>query len=334
MSAYPTLFSPITVAGLSLANRVVMPPMASAMDVTTDQFRCWYEARARGGVGLVIMEAFSVGRLLRDEFCEALKPTVEAIHGHGVPVVLQLFQPPQTPEGEAIWPSKTHDRRAATEEELAAIAPRFAAVAGRCKAVEFDGVEPHGAHGFFLNQMFSRFNNRRDDRYGGSLEKRMTLGLEIVAAIRAEVGAGYPIFYRHTAEEPDGYTVADSVEYLGRLMEAGVDVLDISPAMRAKDHAAIAAEVKAQLSAPVIAVGGMEVAEWAEAALELGKCDLCAVGRQLIADADWPMKVRDGREDEIVHCTKCDIRCFGNLRDGIPIGCEENAASGNEYRMV
>ena len=100
------------------------------------------------------------------------------------------------------------------------------------------------------------------------------------------------------------------------------------------DHAAIAAEVKAQLEAPVIAVGGMEVAEWAEAALVQGKCDLCAVGRQLIADADWPMKVRDGREDEIVHCTKCDIKCFGNLFEGIPVGCEENPMSGNEYRTV
>ena len=181
--------------------------------------------------------------------------------------------------------------------------------------------------------MFSPAFNTTDDKYGGSLEKRMRLGVEVVAAIRHEVGPTFPIFYRHTAEA-EGYGVAESVQFCNKLIAAGVSVLDISPSFRGEAHAAIAAEVKAGVNAPVIAVGGMDQPEQAETALREGKCDLCAVGRQLIADADWPRKLAEGREAEIIACTKCNLRCYGHLREGIPIGCEENPRSGNEYRMV
>jgi NADPH2 dehydrogenase len=330
----PLLLSPVHIAGLALKNRIVMPPMNTAMGVGSEQFRAWYEARARGGVGLIIMEAISVYRLLDDDICTNLQATVTDIKANGVPVVIQLFQPPASADGNAFTPSPVDDTRAISPEELEAIPANFGRAAARCREVGFDGVEPHGAHGFFLNQMFSVFANRRTDRWGGSLDARMTLGVEIVQAIRAEMGAGYPIFYRHTAEEPDGYTVADSVLFIEQLVAAGVDVMDISPSMRGRVHADIAAEVKAQISVPVIAVGGMEDPDMAETALREGKCDLCAVGRQLIADADWAMKVSEGRLDEIIQCTKCDIKCFGNLGQGLPIGCVENPKSGNEYRLV
>ena len=356
LAQFPTLLGPTEMAGLTLKNRIVMPPMATAMQVGSDQFHAWYEARAQGGVALIIMEALWAQRLCDDEFCEKLEPTVEAIHDRGIPVVLQIFQPSVSLDGEPFAPSATDDARAATEDELAEAPGRFAEAAARSKEIGFDGVEPHGCHGFFLNQMFSPLRNRREDKYGGTPEKRMTLALEIVAAIRHEVGGDYPVFYRHTAEEPDGYSPEDSISFLGKLLDAGVDVLDISPStsdlpprgfhrenVKSDDdssgapelaHCDLAAAVKQALSAPVIAVGGMEDPEMAEAALREGKCDLCAVGRQLIADADWPKKVIEDRMDAIIHCVKCDIKCFGNLADGIPIGCVENPRSGNEYKMV
>lgn len=333
--AFPLLFGPYEVVGLKLKNRVVMPPMATAMEVGSDQFRCWYEARARGGVGLIIMEALSVYSLAEARFADSLAATVEAVHAHGVPVVLQLFQPSFSERGEPFAPSAGDGVREASTEELAAIPERFAAAAAQCQRVGFDGVEPHGAHGFFLNQMFSPLRNRRLDRFGGSLENRMRLGLEIVTAIRQSVGPGYPVFYRHTAEEPDGYGVEESVVFLRSLTEAGVNVLDISPSTRANVHCDIAAEVKAAVpDTPVIAVGGMQDPVQAETALATGKCDLCAVGRQLIADADWPRKIMEGRAAEVIACTQCDTRCFGNLAQGVPIGCVENPRSGNEYRLL
>lgn len=334
---FPLLLGPVEIAGLALANRIVMPPMVTRMQVGSEQHQAWYAARARGGVGLIIMEATWAQHLCDDEFCAAMEPTVVGIREHGVPVVVQLFQPNVTPDGEQFAPSETEGARAATEAELAEIPARFARAAARCRELGFDGVQPHGAHGFFLNQAFSPLRNRRDDRYGGSLERRMTLALEIVAATRREVGPDYPIFYRHTAVEPGGYTLDDSIAFLRRLLEAGVNVLDISPSNSnapQAEHCDIAGPIRAALGAPVIAVGGMDDPVRAEAALEAGKCDLCAVGRQLIADADWPRKVSEGRLEDIIECVKCDEKCYGNLRRGIPIGCTENPQSGNEHRLL
>lgn len=353
--SYPMLSGPAQIAGLDLRNRVVMPPMASAMQVGSPQFESWYEARAEGGVGLIIMEALWVERLADADYADRLTGAVERIHRHGVPVAIQLFQPARDAEGNPFAPSATPDARAAREEELAAMPAVFAQAAARCRAVGFDAVEPHGAHGFFLNQVFSALQNRRTDRYGGSLENRMRLGVEIASALRAELGESYPIFWRHTMQQAEGYSVDDSIEFLGALLRAGVNVLDISPSTTDRPpqsrhinadgavgpaagcelaepvHCNLAALVRETLGAPVIAVGGMEDPARAEAALATGKCDLCAVGRQLIADADWPRKVFEGREREIIACTKCDALCFGNLRKGVPIGCTQNPRSGREY---
>lgn len=349
---FPTLFSPLEVAGLELDNRIVMPPMATAMVPGSEQFAAWYAARAEGGVGLIIMEALWAPRLADAEFTEKLRGTVEGIHACGVPVVLQVFQPSQDAQGCGIAPSDTMEDRGVTAEEMAQIAPTFGVAAARAREVGFDGVEPHGAHGFFLNEVFSPITNRREDRYGGSLENRMTLGLEIVAAIREQAGSDYPLFWRHTMEQPEAYGPQESMQYLARLVEAGVQVMDISPsttdrrlegeiAAKPEDplyafadprHCNLASLAAQALDVPVIAVGGMEDPEAAEAALVMGKCDLCAVGRQLITDPQWPAKVRDGRMDQIIHCTKCDTMCFGHLRLGKPIGCAQNPRSGNEYR--
>ncbi len=358
-SQFPRLLGPVAIAGLALHSRIVMPPMNTAMPIGSDQFRAWYEARARGGVGLIIMEAVRVHALAHADCLEGLAAALAAVSRYGVPLVLQLFQPPSTPQGDPFAPSATAGTRAATEAELAAVPGTFAEAAAHCRELGFAGVEVHGAHGFFLNCMFSPLTNRRTDRYGGSTERRMTLAREIVAAIRSRVGADYPLFYRHTAEQAEGYTLADSIVFLGELREAGVNVLDISPSTRDlppdrvemarsadadaegascepadRSHCDLAGQVRAALGGPVIAVGGMEDPARAEAALRDGKCDLCAVGRQLIADSDWPTKVRTGRLGEVIRCTKCDVKCFGNLRAGVPIGCVENPRSGNEYRLL
>lgn len=327
---FPLLLSPVEIAGLTLRNRIVMPPMNTAMDTASAQYRCWYEARIHGGIGLLILDAVQVQLVADPAYCERLRPIVEAAHAEGVPVIVQVIQPPATPDGEALAISEGQSGRVATTDDLDAIPARFAQAARNLADIGCDGIEPHGAHGFFLNRMFSPFHNRREDRYGGSLEARMTLGLAIVGAIRDEMGETWPIFYRHTCEG-EGYTIGDSLRFLERLVEEGVDVVDVSPSMRDDRHAQIAAEVREGLAVPVIAVGGMEDPARAEEALAAGKCDLVAVGRQLIADADWPRKVAAGRLDQTIGCTKCNLRCYGNLAQGIPIGCLENPLSGHEW---
>jgi 2,4-dienoyl-CoA reductase-like NADH-dependent reductase (Old Yellow Enzyme family) len=330
MSEYPMLFSPVKIAGLSLKNRIVMPPMASVMELGGDQSNAWYTARAKGGAGLIIREATCIYDLAKPEKCHRLTRMVDASHAQGVPVIQQLFTPGMSESGEAFATSAKQELRAATTQELDAIPTIFARAAVNCQAAGMDGVEPHGAHGYFLNQMFNPTINRREDCYGGDAKARMLLGLRIVEAIRKAVNDDFVIFYRHTAEA-DGYGIEDSIPFLQKLVDAGVNVLDISPSWRGNEHCEIAAPIRDALKVPVLAVGEMDNAALAEKALQSGRCDLCAVGRQLIADADWPNKVASGNDAEIITCTKCNAACYGNLAKGIPIGCVENPVSGNEY---
>lgn len=297
---FPLLFRSGSIGGVQTENRIVMAPMIPRVPVGSEAYRAWYEDRARGGVGLIISGALIPYDLLRDDFCELLQPAVDAVRTAGVPFVTQLLQPDATESGERFAPSAAADAREATAAEIAAIPDQFARAARRCQQLGFSGVEIHHAFGYFLAQMFSPLANYRTDQYGGSFDNRMRLPQDILAAVRAEVGDAFAIVLRHTAEQSGGFTMADSTDFLGRMAEAGLDAVHIAPSTRGTDHADLAAEVRAAVGAPVIAVGGMEDPHRAEAALREGKCDFCALARQLIADPQWPSKVREGRRDEIV----------------------------------
>lgn len=326
---FPHLLQPLALNGVTLRNRVVMPPMVTNMDPATHRARCWYAERARGGVGLVIVEATRLRRFEEEGFGEALAKLVAAVHAHGAAIAIQLFAEPQV-EGEPVSVSGEEGRRAISPEEIRDKVAAFARAARLCQQAGFDAVEPHGAHGFFLNQFFSPGHNRRQDAYGGSLEGRMRLGLEVVRAVREAVGPDFLILYRHTAQT-EHYPLSDSQVFARRLVEAGVNVLDISPST-ASEHADLAAGIKAVVEVPVIAVGGMNDPATAEAALAAKKCDLVAIGRGLIADPFWVEKVRQGRTSEIIECVQCNEGCFGRLSSGQPIGCTQNPDSGEEYR--
>jgi 2,4-dienoyl-CoA reductase-like NADH-dependent reductase (Old Yellow Enzyme family) len=164
--------------------------------------------------------------------------------------------------------------------------------------------------------------NTRTDEYGGTVENRCRFAVEIVKRLRESLGKKLAILYRHT---PVGkaYWINDSITLAERVIDAGADVLDISPA-RDKLVGDLAAPFKARFpKTPVIAVRGMEEPEAANAAIRDQRCDLVAVGRSLICDAQWPVKVREGRLDEIVKCLKCDQGCFGNLKARKPVFCQQ-----------
>ncbi|HIE52877.1 MAG TPA: NADH:flavin oxidoreductase [Armatimonadetes bacterium] len=332
--SYSHLFAPLRVNHLTLRNRVVMPPMVTNFGVTTERSRAWYAERARGGVGLIIVEATRLPFFDQPGFALGLRALAEAVHAEGATIAIQLFAPPQV-NGEPVEVTGSETARGITREEIRALIDRFAEVAKVVQEAGFDAVEPHGAHGFFLNQFFSPRFNQREDEYGGDLVGRMRLGCEIVRRIREAVGPDYLILYRHTPEEraAGGYTLEESQTFAQELVRAGVNVLDISPSTEPDgEHAGLAAAIKSCVDVPVIAVGGMNDPEAAEAALRAGKCDLVAIGRGLIADPYWPEKVFSGRRAEIVACVECNEGCFGNLRQGVPIGCTQNPRAGLEYQ--
>ena len=312
------LFQPLEVRGMRLANRIVMPPMVCLRGIVSPEGIEWYREHAAGGPGLVIVEATPVTRFGEDLTVAALSRLVSAIHGEGVPVAIQLFPVSFTwPRVPGCLPAPADFTGAEIEQML----DNYKAAARMCMEAGFDGVEPHGAHDYPLNQFFSPADNARTDSYGGSLDNRMRLGIEVVRACREAIGPEALLLYRHTPVKEGSYGMADSLALAERLVGAGVDILDISPAS-ADAPADLAAPFRS-FGAPVIGVNEMDEVERALEALNEGRADLIAVARGLIADPEWPTKVREDRFDEITRCTRCNEKCFGNLKRGEPIACTQ-----------
>ena len=309
-STVDTLFSPIRIGTIELRNRVVAPPMVQLRPIASPAGIAWYRRLAAGGAALVIVEATGVPHFGKDLTTDALIPLVDAIHAEGAAAAIQLLPIP-------FGGKRSVDEL--TTGDVRAIVDHYARASRICRDAGFDGVEPHGAHGYLLNQFFMSDKNRRQDEYGGLFENRCRLAVDIVAAIRHAAGDGLLILYRHTPTG-EAYTLDDSLVLAERLVEAGVDVLDISPA-RGNVVAELAQPFKARLSVPIIAVGGMSDPVAAAEAITTERCDLVAIGRQLIADTEWPTKMAAGLEADIIRCKGCDVGCFGNLKEGKHVEC-------------
>jgi 2,4-dienoyl-CoA reductase (NADPH2) len=291
----------------------------------------WYVARAKGGVGLIIRGATAVEQLADPSFTDKLKRTVDAVHELGAAIAAQIAFWGRTTSGKADpYPARMTPNDP-SEEEIFKIVGLYAKAAVECRRVGFDGVEPHGAHGYFLSQFFSPVTNMRTDRFGGSLENRMEMGLHIVCAIRDSVDDDCIILYRHTPRG-EGYSLKDSQLFAKKLENVGLDVLDVSPSTSSPkaQFADMACALKKAVTIPVIAVGGFgRNPQAAENVLKKGWADLIAIGRGLIADSELPHKLCEGRP--IIECQECDEKCYGNLERHEPIGCAQNEKSGKEY---
>ncbi len=305
------LFEPLVVRDKELSNRIVMPPMATCRDLCGAEGVEWYRRRAEGGVSLVIVEAKHVDTFGSTFTGKNLSPLVEAIHAEGALAAFQLFP-------------ATFGRSAPAElstDEIEEMIAQYELATRVCAEAGFDGVEPHGAHGYLLNQFFSPVQNRRTDDYGGSLQDRMRLALDIVSAIRPICDEEEVLLlYRHTPVG-EGYGIEESLQLGEALVNAGLDILDLSPS--SIEAPGDKAAPFRPLGIPLIAVGELDVVERALEVLNENRADLVAIGRGLIADPDWQRKIREGRLDEIVGCIRCDEKCHGNLRKGIPIACTQ-----------
>ena len=359
------LFSPLSINGITFKNRIVMPAMQLRLGLGNPRARAFYEERIAGGVGGIILSGTSVDLLVDDaawgqdggvsRVIERLRTLNALFRAADCRVGIQLWHGNHFPAGnggvmpgaEPVAPSAEGERRALSILEIESIVDKFARAAANARSAGFDFVEVHGAHGYLVCQFFSGADNRRTDRYGGDLQGRMRFGLETVAAMRAAVGPQFPLFYRLGAQEkrPGGITLKQSRAFAAALQTAGVDAFDISiglpvgrsasPGPRAKTGTFVhlAAGIKQAVSVPVMAVGRINFPEPAESFLNDGKADLIGIGRQLIADPQWPEKVRNGQVSAIIPCTSCNS-CFTPLRSktwrpGDPI-CKVNPRAGRE----
>ncbi len=349
---------------LSTRNRIVMSPMSrykSPGGAPNDVNVEYYRRRAEAGVGLVISEATyidhpgapvyrHVPHFFGDEALAGWRRIVDAVHAHSGKIVPQLWHVGNArklgaPPDESVpgyGPSEIVDDGgrtiaiAASERDLDDIVASYGRSAGYARTLGFDGVAVHGAHGYLLDQFFWPKSNSRDDGYGGDIIGRTRLAVEVVRAIRASLGPDLPLIFRFSQWKATDYDarIAETPEdlqfILGRLVDAGVDVFDVSarrfyaPAFDG-DPRSLAAWTKHLTGKPVIAVGSIgldqphqskvyrtadnvaaKVTDLAgvEEALARGDFDLAGVGRALLADALWPEKVRRGAFSEIEPFTR------------------------------
>ncbi|MDO8568371.1 MAG: FAD-dependent oxidoreductase [Dehalococcoidales bacterium] len=346
------LLEPITIRGVQFKNRIVMPPMVVGLGVRGRRSRAYYLARAKGGVGTIIMGGVSVDLLATDDasgqpgsvdaFVDGLRPLVDDIHKTGAKIGVQLWHGNRFPagmsmedkRGEPVGVSATDKWRELTVPEIETIISRYAQAAVNCRRAGLDFAEVHGAHGYLICQFFSPVTNHRQDEYGGSLTRRMRFGTKCVAAIRAAVGDDYPIFYRLGAREDisGGITVDDAAKFAVKLEAAGVDVIDVSrggsyglksttgPEDEQNEGTLlpVAESIKRRVKVPVIAVGGFRTPKIVEEVLAQGRTDMVAIGRQLIADPYWAEKVATGRPEDITPCINCDM-CHETALVGVNI---------------
>lgn len=319
------LLSPLEVKSMSLKNRLVLPPMASEKatergEVTPEMIE-HYERYAKAGVGLLITEHAYVAangknspRMLNlsdDALIPGLERLANAVHQAGGKIGVQINHAGMAgkPElvGEPVGPSAMrHPRREEgavahelTREEIKGLVQSYAAAAGRVKRAGFDMVEVHSAHGYLICQFNSPLSNHRTDEYGGSLEKRFTFAREVLQAVRQEVGPDFPVLFRLGADDliPGGLTIEDAVKVAPMLVEAGVDLFDLSGGFggyRAEGEQGyfvyMTEALKKVVNVPLITTGGVTEGRVADQILREGKADLVGVGRAMLADYDWAAK--------------------------------------------
>lgn len=373
---FGNLISPFQIGNVWLRNRVVMPAMttnfANRDGRVSNRLIEYYAARARGGTGLVIVEAACVdyprGKGLIheldisiDDVIPDLKHLAEKIRSEGAKAAIQLhhagglriFCEPMT--HPAVGPSSTrylgYDAPSVLGfEQIWHIVECFAKAAKRACQAGFDAVEFHGAHGYLVAQFLSPRSNRRTDSYGGTPANRARFFCEILEASRRELGPDTPMICRIDADEfiDGGITIDDSTKLAARLEAAGADAIHVSisttpplssreivsnvPPMGSPEAAWInlTEKIKKACNIPVIAVGNIRSPELAERILEEDKADLIAMGRPLIADPAWMMKVGSCRMDDIRPCIGCNV-CIRSVTQGrSDLVCAVNPFVGRE----
>jgi 2,4-dienoyl-CoA reductase-like NADH-dependent reductase (Old Yellow Enzyme family) len=376
--AFPRLFAPLALKGVTLRNRIVSTPHSDGMGVdglVTDRLIAYFRAKARGGAALVMgpagcsVHATSPTRaggleLHSDAVLDGLTRLARAVHDEGAAWIPQithwgrrgtsgdrpepLVAPSAIPE-----PVSAENPRTLTEDEIADIVAGYASAARRAQQAGADGVDVCAWANHLLDQFWSPLTNHRTDGYGGSLDNRLRLAREVLAAIRNAVGDAFIVGIRVTGDEfvEGGLGASEMQEIASRLLRTGlVDYLSVSggAGMTPLAQAAVVPghwwppgcfagyargmrEVAARI--PILYAGRVVRPEMADRLLADDACDLVAMTRALLADPDLPAKARAGRVDEIRHCVGANV-CIGR-RYGHhePVACVYNPVAGRELTL-
>ncbi|MCI7802426.1 MAG: NAD(P)/FAD-dependent oxidoreductase [Erysipelotrichaceae bacterium] len=361
---YASLFEPIQIGKTVVKNRIFMPPVSTNLcaknHYISDALIEHYASRAKGGVGLIITEVTTIEpvytylpgdiSICDDSYIEGWKKLSDAIHQYGAKIMPQLFHPafmafplPGTPQ--LVAPSNVGPYyaksapRALSIEEIHTLVKQFGQAARRAQIAGCDGVEVHAAHahgllGGFLTPLY----NKRCDEYGGDINGRLKITLEVIEEIRKQCGDDFIIDVRISGDEysDGGLNINDMIYVCKQLEKAGVDFIHCSggntikrgssmpaPGTKQGSHCLLSEELKKYIHIPVSTVGRINEPWIANELIENGKADICMMGRANLCDSEFANKAMNNREDEIRPCIGCG-RCLTGVMFGKPVGCTVN----------
>lgn len=371
--AFTHLFSPLQVGELTLRNRIVSTGHDTTMPTdgrVNDALIAYHEARAAGGVGLIVAQVTGVHESARytnhvlmgsDDSCiDGFARLAERIHAYGAKVFVQLFHPgremTESLDGSVpvAWSSSVSPSerfhvipRAMNTAMIAEVITGYGETAERLQRAGIDGVEIVASHGYLPSQFLNPTVNRREDEYGGSPENRRRFVEQAIDSVRAATAPGFVLGMRISGDEQyDGgltqevaleavTAFADKLDYVsvvaGSSASLGASIHIAPPMYYSSGYTApLASAIKQRVDIPVTVTGRINQPQEAEALLASGQADQCGMTRAMICDPSMPAKAEQGRLDDIRACIGCNQACIGHFHQGHSISCIQYPESGRE----
>lgn len=365
---YANILKPLHLGFTTIKNRVVMGSMHTGLEdrfYNYPKLAAYFGERAKGGVGLLITGGISPNRqgwllpaggtmnTLGDIAPHRL--VTHAVHKHGAKILLQIlhagrygYQPFVVSASPIKSPISPFKPREMSDKQILNTIQDYVKTASIAKKAGYDGVEIMGSEGYLLNQFLSRHVNQRNDRWGGPIENRMRFAVEIVKAIREEIGEKFIICFRLSLLDlvHDGNTMQEVITVAKALEKAGITLLNtgigwhearIPTIVTSVPRAAFVdytSEVKKHVSVPVIASNRINMPDTAEAILASGQADMVQMARPLLADAFWVNKTATNRVDEINTCIACNQACLDHTFKNQRATCLVNPRAAYETELV
>lgn len=366
--AYPHLLEPLDLGFTQIKNRVLMGSMHTGLEEEKDGFAklaAFYEARAKGGVGLIVTGGISPnfrGRiapfgseLSKPWHVKKHKQVTEAVHKHDGKICLQIlhtgryaYHPFNVAPSAIKAPINPFKPKALSDAQILKTIKQFARTAVLAQKAGYDGVEVMGSEGYLINQFICPRTNKRTDRWGGSFENRARLAIEIVKAVREAVGKEFIIIYRLSMLDlvPEGNEYSEVIE-LGKAIEnAGATIINsgigwhearVPTIVTSVPRAAfswITERVRKELTIPLVAVNRINTPEIAEQILSNGEADMVSMARPLLADADFVNKAANDNADRINTCIACNQACLDHVFENKRASCLVNPKACYETELT
>ena len=365
---YPNLLAPLDLGFTQLKNRVLMGSMHTGLEEAEDghqRMAAFFAERAKGGVGLIVTGGVgpnaeggthsATKNLQSQQDVDGHRIITDAVHRHDGKICLQIlhtgryaYSPNLVAPSAIQAPINPFKPKALTDGEICKQIDDYVATAVRAQQAGYDGVEIMGSEGYFLNQFIAARTNKRDDQWGGSYENRIRLPIEVVKQVREAVGENFIIIFRLSMLDlVEGGSSADEVIQLGKAVEdAGATIISTGigwheakiPTIATKVPRAaftwVTAKFRQAFSVPVVTSNRINTPEIAEQVLASGDADIVSMARPFLADADFVIKAREGRADEINTCIACNQACLDHVFQGKTASCLVNPRACHETEIV